>query len=278
MAKDPDQRFRSMDEVLAALKRVGGATLTQTISGVGTGEYRSLAGSGSGPQVTQHSLSGSGANPAFLSPGSGSDPGSIPSPLSMPSDSPGSLSIGAPLMSQPPGKSGSKGMLVAAVVGALAIAGIIGYVALRPAKPVAVGTAPLATGATGPTSAVTGPEAPTAVAPTGTIAVPSATLVKVRINTDPDGASVKEDGVELCSSTPCDILYKGSDADPTKEHKLTLVRNGYRLETKSVKVGDSPINVKLSAAPVIQYRPQPVVQQKQDAPPVPTGYKTDIPY
>src|SRR6202789_3878866 len=51
MAKDPDQRFRSMDEVLASLKRVGGGAMTATISGVGTGEYRALSGSGSGPLV-----------------------------------------------------------------------------------------------------------------------------------------------------------------------------------------------------------------------------------
>src|SRR3974390_1369508 len=78
MAKDPDQRFRSMDEVLAALKRTGGGTLTATISGAGTGEYKSLAASGSGPQVSTNGT-GSGANPAFLSP-SATDPGSIPSP------------------------------------------------------------------------------------------------------------------------------------------------------------------------------------------------------
>jgi serine/threonine-protein kinase len=267
MAKDPDQRFRSMDEVLAALKRVGGAAMTATISGVGTGEYRSLSGSGSGPQVTANGAVSS-SNPTFLSP-TGSDPGSIVSPLSVPSDSPAA----APLMSQPPGRTGSKGMLVAAVVGALAIAGIIGYVALRPSRPV-VATGPTPTvapppGTTTATAAETSTGAPT---PTGA----PAALVKVRINTDPDGASVKEDGVELCSSTPCDILYKGSDADPAKEHKLTLVRGGFRVETRNVKVGDSPVNVKLTAAPAgPHYVPQP---QKPDTPAVPTGYKNDIPY
>ena len=99
----------------------------------------------------------------------------------------------------------------------------------------------------------------------------------MRINSDPDGASVKEDGVELCSSTPCDILYKGSDADPAREHKLTFVRNGYRVETRSVKVGDSPVTLKLTAAPVY-YRPAPPpTPPKNDTPPVPTGYKTDVP-
>jgi eukaryotic-like serine/threonine-protein kinase len=276
MAKDPDQRFRSMDEVLAALKRVGGGALTATISGVGTGEYRALSGSGSGPQVTStNGVVGlaSGSSPAFLSPATSSDPGSIPSPLAVPSDSP----AGAPLMSQPPSRTGSKGMLVAAVVGALAMAGIVGYVALRPTKPVG----PVAGNPT-PTSTVTSADpVPPPAATTATAPVPAATgtasaLVKVRVNSDPDGASVKEDGVELCSSTPCDILYKGADADPSREHKLTVLRNGFRLETRSVKVGDSPVTIKLTPAPS-----GPVIVRPQAKPEntgVPNGYRQDIPY
>jgi serine/threonine-protein kinase len=107
------------------------------------------------------------------------------------------------------------------------------------------------------------------------VSTTSPSPVKVRINTDPDGASVREDGVELCSSTPCDILYKGADADPTREHKLTFTRNGYRLEIKSVKVGDSPVTVKLTVAPAGVYLPAP--QPKDNTAPQPTVYK-EIPY
>jgi serine/threonine-protein kinase len=277
MAKDPDQRFRSMDEVLAALKRVGGAALTATISGAGTGEYRTLSGSGSGPQMMQNgaAASGSGPNPAFLSP-SGSDPGSIPSPLSVPSDSP---AAGAPLVSQPPGKSGSKGTLVAAVVSALALAGVVGYVALRPSKP-ASGTGPTPSSATMASDPATPPTpAPTAAAPdtTPTAAAPAAPImVKLRINTDPDGASVREDGVENCSSTPCDIVYKGPDADPAKDHHLLITRNGYRNESRTVKIGDSPVTVKLTAAPVYVRPAGPAKPAETQS--LPPGYKPDIPY
>jgi serine/threonine protein kinase len=280
MAKDPNQRFGSMDEVLAALKRMTGAALTGTISGAATGEYRaggSLSASGSGPQVAQNGRTsgfGTGPNPQFLSPGSGptsSDPGSIPSPLGTPSDSP---AVGAPIVSQPPGKSGSKGTLVAAVVGALALAGIVGFVALRPNKPAVAGNTPTPT-ATAADTTVAPPVAPT---DTASAAPPTAaaTLVKVRVNSDPDGASVKEDGVELCSSTPCDLLYKGPDADPAKDHKLTLTRNGYKVETKVVRVGDSPVNVKLTPAPIV-YRPAPAAKPADTQAP-PSGYKSDIPY
>ncbi len=272
MAKDPDQRFRSMDEVLAALKRIGGATLTATISGAGTGEYRSLAGSGSGPQISQNGT-GSGPNPAFLSP-SGSDPGSIPSPLTVPSDSP---AAGAPLVSQPPARTGSKGTLVVAVVGALALAGIVGYVALRPSKPGASAT-PSGTASVAATDPGTASAPVLDTPPPATASAPVApTLVKVRVTSDPDGASVREDGVEVCSSTPCDIVYKGPDADPAKDHHLAITRNGYRLENRTVKIGDSPVTVKLTAAPHWSAPAAPAAKpaETQSLPP---GYKPDIPY
>jgi serine/threonine-protein kinase len=101
-------------------------------------------------------------------------------------------------------------------------------------------------------------------------------MVKMRVNTDPDGAGVKEDGVELCSSTPCDILYKGSDADPSRDHKLTLTRQGYRPETRSVKATDGALTVKLAKADVPRLVPQ--VAARPDTAAVPTGYRTDVPY
>jgi serine/threonine-protein kinase len=107
--------------------------------------------------------------------------------------------------------------------------------------------------------------------------------VKIRVNSDPDGATIKEDGVELCSSTPCDLVYKGPDADPAKEHALTLSRAGFKTEARTVKVGDSPVFVKLAKAPEAPrvYVPPPAQareQPKNEAPPIPTGYKTDLPY
>ncbi len=285
MAKNPDQRFKSMDEVLAALKRIGNAAL----SGNGTGEYRALMVSGSsprsltpavggesGPSIEPPAVSLSGAlKPAFNgappshSVSSGlSGSGSILSPLAVPADLAHDLSRDVHF-SSPPQSSGSKGILLSAVVGGLAIAAIVGYSALRPAGATAgAAPGPLATSSAAPSS---GPVAAVDTTPK------APALVKVRINTDPDGATVKEDGVELCGSTPCDLLYKGADADPTREHKLTLTRPGYRPETRTLKVGDGPIAVKLTKAPDLP-RFIPPAPPKPDTPPVPTGYKTDLPY
>jgi serine/threonine-protein kinase len=271
MAKDPDQRFRSMDEVLAALKRIGGGAVTGTVSGVGTGEYRSLSASGSGPQAMPHGMMSSGANPVFLSP-SVSD---MPSPLGSTSESPAADALLSSHL--PGGRGGSKGALITAVVGALACALLVSYLAVRPHGPAAgAPTSTVQGGASSPQGTLA------AVPPTEAVPVAPAppALVKVRINTEPDGASVKEDGVELCSSTPCDILYKGPDADAAKEHRLTFARAGYRPDTRSVRVGDSPVIVKLAAIPAgpAQHYVAPQAPPKTESPSLPPGYKPDIPY
>jgi hypothetical protein len=72
-------------------------------------------------------------------------------------------------------------------------------------------------------------------------------LVKVRVNAAPDSTRVSEDGVELCT-TPCEILYKGADAVPTREHTLTFARRGWRSETRSIRTADSPLMVTLATA------------------------------
>jgi eukaryotic-like serine/threonine-protein kinase len=243
MAKDPDTRFRSMDEVLAALKRVGGAQMTATVSGVGaTGEYRAMGGSGG------YSDSGPSGKPSSGPHSAISGSGAIPAPLVDPSGS-GDLA-----------RRGSKGVLIGAVLGVVVLAGIVGLAAK--------GKAPAAQPA--PVASVLAPaQKPAAAAPVAPTIPPAIQqqidranqFVKIRINTDPDGASIKEDGYEICSSTPCEIPYKGPDADPSKDHKLLITKTGYRVESKIVKIGDSPVSVKLTRAPVY-YAPQPAPQPK----------------
>ncbi len=236
MAKDPDTRFRSMDEVLAALKRVGSAAMTSTVSGVGaTGEYRSMGISGgyadSGPNKTSsgpHSaISGSGAIPAPLDPS-------------------GSNALE---------KKGSKAVLIGAIIGGAVVIATGAFISKGKQAPAPVAMGTTAAPAGKPTVAAA-PVAPVAPALPPGYAVANQ-FVKVRIVTDPDSASVKEDGIEQCSSTPCDITYRGSEAEPTREHKLLFSKGGYRVETRTVKIGDSPINVKLTRAPVQVWVPPP---------------------
>jgi serine/threonine-protein kinase len=250
MAKDPARRLGSMGEVLEALKAAGAPSTTGTIGTIAIADRSSAAPSASGPRA--------GFSPESMR-------SSAPRP-SLPSDVPtASTQAGA----QPTG--GSKGMLVAAIVGGLGVAAVIGYVAVRPVKP-AVGEAsavpPAASSVVAAAIAAPLPR----VAPA---APPEPIVVTLRVTTEPDGASVKEDSVELCASTPCEIAYTGAGAEPGHDHKLTLARQGYRVETRNVRAGDAPLVVKLSpvARPVAAPAPRAA-----EPPAVPTGYKADIPY
>jgi eukaryotic-like serine/threonine-protein kinase len=234
MAKDPERRFRTMDDVLTALKQVGAGRSIPSIGGPASAAFDAATRLGS---TTRPPLREVGPSGGLLAP-----------------------------PTQTPVRRGSKGILAGAVALALVAVGAIVYAAFRPrewtAHPATSVAAATGTGATMVSAA-----AVTAAA------APVATPVKVHVSTDPDGAIVKEDGIERCSSTPCDILYKGDEANPQREHKLTLARQGYRAETRSVKADDSSaINVKLTP------NPRPAPPRAADTPAVPTGYKTDIPY
>jgi serine/threonine-protein kinase len=191
-----------------------------------------------------------------------------------------SLSNSAPRLSRMRLAANSRSRLKAVlmVAAGFAGAGLIGYVAQRGVSssrsPMRQTPAPVVTAVTvetaakpdpvnGPAASMLAPAPPPALAP-----------VKVRVNTDPDGASVKENGVELCS-TPCDIVYEGDDADPAREHKLTFARQGYRAEVRTVRAGEGPVNAKLT--PVVRAAPASPTKPPE-MPAVPTGYKTDIPY
>jgi serine/threonine protein kinase len=257
MAKDPDTRFRSMDEVLAALKRVGGAAMTATVSGVGaTGEYRALGISGSG------GYGDSGANKTSSGPHSAvSGSGAIPAPLLETPSLSGALAAAE--------KRGSKGIVIGAFVGIVVLAAI----ALVATKGRQAAPAPTATA----TALAKQTAAPVAVPVAPTVNAANQ-FVKMRINTEPDGANVKEDGIEFCSSTPCEVTYKGPDAEPSREHKFLFSKGGYKSESRIFRVGDSPVTVRLSRAPA-QWTPPPPQpkQQPQENNDKPPGFK-DLPY
>lgn len=275
MAKEPDVRYRSMDEVLAAVKKVGGGALTATVSGVGTtGEFRTLSSSG-GRSVTSSqstpAVTASGSHPA-VAPATSSEPGVVASPLaSIPS-----TTDAVQLVSQPP-RGSSKGVVFGAVAAGVVVLGIAGFYGLRGSgtKANASVSVPEPTA----TNALTAAPAPQPSAPVTASAPPAAGSERVILNSDPDGASVKEDGVEICTSTPCAITYRGADADPAKEHKLVFSKGGFKSEAKTIKLADSPVTVKL-AKEAPRWNPgagNAGTKEPGPAPP-PAGYKGDIPY
>ncbi len=234
--KNPDDRYKSMDEVLGALKRAGGGTMTGTISGADrSGAFDLLATTGSfTPQPTPGSINS-------LSPDSGS--GAI------------LASTGGGAADQR--KASKTPLIVGGVMALLALIAVIAMVSSNKggdaATPQPSATAPALSVPTTATQTATNTAA---AKPTPSAPVDEA--VKLRIDSDPSGAQVREDGTIICDKTPCDVLV--SD----KPRKLSLELKDHKTESVSVKKGDPPRSIKLQKASV--WTPPPSGGKKDDKP------------
>ncbi|MBX3215199.1 MAG: protein kinase [Labilithrix sp.] len=239
IAKDPKQRVASMDQLLQAIRRAHGGSLTGQIAAVNvSGQYTPPGGNSAPPPPVFAS------GPAAMAAASGSHSMGI-------LRAPPSNDTGSGPLPQPRSKLWIPfGVLVAAVLG-----GGLGMLAFhwsgpeptatspaRPASsPASVSSATVITADSASTTP-TAPEPAPATEPTPAVA-PVARLATLELTTEPPGASVRVDGKEICSATPCDLTLKG---DPSKAHKLVILRAGYKSETRTVRVSDSPVHVKLS--------------------------------
>ncbi len=123
MAKSPNDRFRSMDEVLAALKRLGpNAPPPEPSASLTADADRLPTSTGSGPQVSRV-VKAAGA--AAVLPAISSGPG--------PSTTAATAITGALQSPGVPASKPSSAVILAGVVGVLALVGSIGYLTLRKA-------------------------------------------------------------------------------------------------------------------------------------------------
>jgi serine/threonine-protein kinase len=279
LEKDPDKRPTSMENLLSALKGVGGGAMTATLSGVlGTGDFLSSSSpSGGGGALAPPSLTGSGPQqPMFLSPStSPSQSGAFP---------PGDVSaVGGVSPFDVPAKKGSRGVLAVAIAGVV-VAGIAGAAFIATRAGPSSAAPPTAASSAGPavhaSAALAGSEAPSATAS----APAPEKVASFRVESEPSGAKVKSasGGTVLCEATPCDIKLTGDDAADGKELRITLVKDGYRDETKTIRVGDKKAEIKLArVAPVggggVRPPKPPVPPPPATTTAPPSGFK-DIPY
>jgi len=215
--KNPDDRYKSMDEVLGALKRAGGGTMTATVSGDRSGSFDLLSTTGSfTPQPTP------GLN--ALSPDSGS---------------------GAILAGQAEQKKSKTPLIIGGVVALFAVIGIIAMVSSKGGEQPNAGTTQPSVAATATTTAAPTPS-PVASHPAPVPSPAADEPVKLKIDTDPEGAQVREDGSIICDKTPCEVLVTD------KPRKLSLELKDYKPESVSVKKGDPARQIKLAKATVWQ--------------------------
>ena len=144
--------------------------------------------------------------------------------------------------SLPPQKSGSKTVAILIGVVALAIGGGI-FVMTRPSEPTGGSTT-----VTSSTSSATSVVPPTATPSVSVLAPPPVPTIVLHVETDPSGARVKEDGLEICAATPCDIVYKGDVTDGGTEHLLEFTKAEYKVERKLVKATRYPYFLKMTRA------------------------------
>ena len=262
IAKDPAERYTTMDAVLQAIKRAHGVSMTGQLAAVNTsGAFvpipsdmpppvrSSVPGfAGNSPAAGARSPFGvSGVNGVSVTSTSGSH-----TPLGMlRADGSGESGVGAYAEQRPPR---SKAWIVVGVLGAAMLGGLLGLGVFRMTTNSATTqgsstAAPMAAGAGGASAEVPGAGSPSATSATSATSagvasgtVVDARSVTIKVTTDPPGASVREDATELCASTPCDVTFKGDAADPAKTHKLLVQRAGFRPELKIVKPGDAALS------------------------------------
>jgi serine/threonine-protein kinase len=221
--KRQEDRFTTMDEVLAALKRAGGGALTGTMSGHGmerSGTFDMLSTTGS--------FTPSGGNPGIspLSPDpSGSHTGAL-------------LAAAQPIET----KKSSKAPLIVGLLAAVAI--VIGIVVVVTGKgdkdKGAASGQPSAGLSSNPTASAKPANSAATTTSASTTASAAPKKIVVKIDSDPSGAKIKDGDATVCDKTPCDLSIDG------KERKITLVLDGYKDETVLVSDTDTDRKIALS--------------------------------
>ena len=305
LAKDPAQRYRSMDAVLQAIKQAHGVSLTGQLAAVSTSGVYPPIGTVPPPPV-HSSVAPFTAATAATAAADGGRPSANSSGMHAPMGEQRTRVAGSPDATESgaawsaPAAGGAvwigMGVLVAAVLG-----GLLGMAAFRVTSPStsASTSTSLSTSAlerSRPSTATSAPPtsagvkfAPGAATTSSASSVTSAgaagpsglnaKTAALKVTSDPPGASVREDTNELCAATPCDIAFKEAGGS-TRAHKLLFTHPGFRPEMRISKAGDPPLQVRLwRAAGIGGVRPPvtplpPASTKPADAP---NGFK-ELPY
>ena len=278
IAKDPNERYTTMDAVLQAIKQAHGVSMTGQLAAVNvSGAYMPVQ-THAPPAVHSSHPGLSGRIPA-MSSGSHTPMGMLSA------GGTGESGVGGPYSeSAPHSRRASKAWIGVGVLVAAALGGVLGMAAFRmtassastaPTPPRASAEATSSGPAT--SAAITAATAPSSAATTSAGAAPDARTATLKVTTDPPGASVREDAIELCAATPCDVTFKGDAADPAKVHKLVFTHLGFRPETRSVKPGDLLVHARLFRGTFVGGG-RPVVPQPSAKPTGETNGFKDLPY
>jgi serine/threonine protein kinase len=276
LSKQADDRFASMDELLAAMKqlnnsgelRSGDLSLSGEHGGAhSTGSYKALRQSGDQhpPSLTPSGVIAAGGLGGRVSaPGSATSTGPTPT-ASVP-----------PRVSEAPAAGPSRGPLYVGVgIGAILIAGLIAYTAMgRSGTTTTTATTDTHVPTTGE------PRSPDAVVPPPPV-TPTIVRTVVSLRSSPTGATVDVAG-HTYGPTPTDVEWTGDDAARGREVSFVFHLPGHRDYTVLRTVTSDALEVQatLEALPTDRpFRPRPPHRPEGDDGTSPIGpvkgYKLD---
>ena len=293
MAKKPDDRFASMDELLVALKQAAsesGLAVSRSGEHSVSGEFAVGAGqTGSFPpvHVTGDPMSGGTPSGALT-------PSGVVSPSHSGTPS-GGLPVADELSAEETGKGGGRKMLVLGVLAAAAVVGAV--LALTggeepAAEATEAATEPAETEESDPTEAERAAQAEAEAAAAATEGEESEEAeiesVIVSLRSEPPGATVVV-GAREYGPTPAEIEWTGEEAERGREVTLRFQKEGFRDFTVTRTITGDRLEVEATLdevaarptpvrRPVIRRpsRPTPMMTEEPSGPVGPVkGYKTD---
>ncbi len=232
MAKNPDERFESMDAMLVALKRVASAN--------------GLAVSRSGETTlsSEFAISGGSTGAYAVVTGAPIDGQSSSAPISAPSDpfAP-PVSQEEPLPDSPFDDRAKRRKATLAVVGALGLA-----VAIGAALAISDEAEREVDGSGGTEVPVAPPPAPTPT-PEATAAEPQPRTVRVDLRSEPPGAMVQV-GERTFGPTPAQLEWSGEEAAEGREVTFRFQLEGHRDFTVTRTVYGDQLEVAVELEPI----------------------------
>ncbi len=270
LAKNPEDRYASMDDLLMSLRVAAGVSMTGQVSAF---PLRGPNASGSQQTLVRGAPpSGSGGIVAMKAGATGRVPagpastgGQSQTPLSLTQDD-----LPPALVRRP-----ARYTLPLALALAAGVGGLGGLAAYKVSTSSSSGSVRAASAASSAAPEVAAPSVASAAASAKPSAPEQVRQTQLRVESIPPGASVRRDGVVLCPATPCDILLTGADASPDRVLSLLVHKPPFKAFPVDARVGDGKVSVTLGAtAPPRTGAPAAPASAGDKAPvAAPSGYK-----
>jgi len=263
LAKDPQQRYQTMNELAAALA----STPEGQYAGL-RGPYSQLGGEGRGSALPNVGTPNPTAQQFVANPGVPHGAGGYGSGLELTGAARAAVTmarpetgvearaetqLGAESATRPPTKSGGTGAIVFSLLAVLVLAGGAAAFFLRDSgTPAIAASAQLKPPEPPPVAAPT-PE-PVVSAPPASATATAAPVpvgVKLEVVTDPPGATLMKNGFQVCDATPCDVT-----ADVNETLEFTVEKGALKGKAKVLAQKDQRVTIKLSAPVVAPAKPR----------------------